>query len=64
MSCHECIRESWIDCRSTRPPVQNPIEHITAPDAMQVDFVPELPPSGGYENIVKAMEVFSRYLFA
>ena len=31
---------------------------------MQIDLVPELPPSGGYENIVKAMDVFSRYLSA
>ena len=38
---------------------------MTAPeDAMQVDLVPELPPSGGFENIVTAMDVFSRYLFA
>ena len=47
------------------PPLQNPNEHITAPeDAMQIDLVPELPPSGGYTNIVTAMDVFSRYLFA
>ena len=31
---------------------------------MQIDLVPELPPSGGYENIVTAMDVISRYLFA
>ena len=31
---------------------------------MQINLVPELPPSGGYENIVTAMDVFSRYLFA
>ena len=31
---------------------------------MKIDLVPELPPSGGYENIVTAMDVFSRYLFA
>ena len=31
---------------------------------MQIDLVPELPPSGGYENIVTAMDVFSRYLLA
>ena len=31
---------------------------------MQIVLVPELPPSGGYENIVTAMDVFSRYLFA
>ena len=31
---------------------------------MQIDLVPELPPSGGYENTGTAMDVFSRYLFA
>ena len=48
-----------------RPSLQNPNEHITVPeDAMQIDLVPGSPPSGGYENIVTAMDVFSRYLFA
>ena len=65
MSCEQCIRESRIHRSLTRPPLQNPNEHITAPeDAMQTDLVPELPPSGGYENIVPAMDVFSRFLFA
>ena len=65
MSCEQCIRESRIDRSLTRPPVQNPNELITAhEDAMQIDLVPELPPSGGYEKIVTAMDVFSRYLFA
>ena len=31
---------------------------------MQIDLVPGLPPSGGYENVVTAIDVFSRYLFA
>ena len=31
---------------------------------MQIDLVPDLPPSGGYENIVTAMDVFSRNFFA
>ena len=31
---------------------------------MQIELVPELPPYGGYENIVTAMDVFSRSLFA
>ena len=31
---------------------------------MQIDLVPELLPSGGYENIVTAMDVFPRCLFA
>ena len=37
----------------------------TSPEgAMQIDLVPELPPSAGFENIMTAMDVFSRYLFA
>ena len=65
ISCEQCIRESRIDRSLTRPPLQNPNEHITAPEeAMQIDLVPELPPSGGYTNIVTAMDVFSRCLFA
>ena len=65
MSCDQCIRESRIDRSLTRLPLQNPNEHITAPeDAMQIGLVPELPPSGRYEIIVTAMDVFSRYLFA
>ena len=31
---------------------------------MQIDLVTGLPPSGGYENIVSAMDVFLCYLFA
>ena len=65
MSCEQCIRESRIDRSVTCPPLQNPNEHITAPeDAMQIDLVREFPPSGGYGNIVTPMDVFSRYLFA
>ena len=62
MSCEQCLRESRINLRLTRPPVQNPNEYITAPeDAKQIDLVPGLPPSGGFENIVTDMDVFSRY---
>ena len=64
-SCEQYIRESRVEYRLTRPALQNPSEHITAPeDAMQIVLVPELIPSGGYENIVMAMYVFSRYLCA
>ena len=31
---------------------------------MRIDWVPELPPSGGYENIVTAMDVFSLFILA
>ena len=65
MPCEQCLRESRINLRLTRPPLQNPNEYITAPeDAMQIDLVPGLPPSGGYENIVTVIDVFYRYLFA
>ena len=65
MSCEKCIRELRINPQLTHPPLQNPNEHINAPvDAMQIDFVPGLSPSGGYENIVTVMDVFCRYLFA
>ena len=65
MPCEQCIRESRFDRSFTRPPLQTPNEHITLPeDAMQIDLVPKLPPSGGYTNIVTAMDVFSRCLFA
>ena len=65
MSCEQGIRESRIDRRFTSRPLQNPNEHITAPeDAMQFDLVPELLPSDGSENIVIAMDVFFRFLFA
>ena len=65
MSFEQCIREAQIDRIVTSPSLQNTNEHITAPEnAMQIDLVPELPPSGGYENIVTAMDVFSRCLFA
>ena len=65
MSCEQCIRESRTDRSLTPLPLENQNEHITASeDAMQIDLVPELPPSRGYENILTAMDVFSRYLFA
>ena len=65
LSCEHCLRDSRINPRFTCPPLQNPNEYITAPeDAMQIDLVPGLPPSGGYENNVTVMDVFSRFLFA
>ena len=33
-------------------------------EALQIDLLPNLPQSGGYENIITALDVFSRYLFA
>ena len=33
-------------------------------DALQIDLLPNLPPNGGYDNVITALDVFSRYLFA
>ena len=65
MTCEQCIRETRIHRSLTRRPLQNPNEYITPPEeAMQIDLVPGLPPSGGKHNIVTAMEVFSGFSFA
>ena len=64
MSCRQCFRESRINRSFARSPLQFPNEHITAPeDAMQIDLVPELPPFGGLESFVTALDVFSRFSF-
>ena len=61
MSCYQCLRESRINPRLIRPPLQKRREYNAEPeDAMQIVLLPGLPPSGGYENIVTAMDVFSR----
>ena len=45
--------------------MKNPSEHSTGPeDTVKVELIPEMPPSGGYEDILTAMYRFSRYLFA
>ena len=48
-----------------RPELLNCPEFDLGPeDTLQMDVVPILPPSGGYQHIITAMDVFSRYLFA
>ena len=65
MSCQVSNASKNHELTIASPLQQNPNKHITAPeDAMQIDLVAELPPPGGYENIVTAMGVSSRYLFA
>ena len=58
-TCEQCIRELKIDCRLNCLPLQHPKKHIaTAEDAMQINLMPQLRPSSGYENTVTAMDVF------
>ena len=63
--CETCIKDKRIPNSSITPELPNLPEWDLGPeDAMQIDLLPNLPPSGGYENIITAMDVFSRYLFA
>ena len=65
MSCEKCIRELRINPQLTLPPYKTRMSTLLHPKMQcKLDLVPGLPPSGGYENIVTAMDVFSRYLFA
>ena len=63
--CEICIKDKRIPNSSITPELLNLPEWDLGPeDAMQIDLLPNLPPSAGYENIITAMDVFSRYLFA
>ena len=43
----------------------NNTEHVLGPeDILEIDILPNLPSSAGYQNIVTRIDVFSRYLFA
>ena len=63
--CEICIKDKRIPNSSITPELLNLPEWDLGPeDAMQIDLLPNLPPSAGYKNIITAMDVFSRYLFA
>ena len=63
--CEQCARDKRVPNATITPELLNLPERDLGPeDAMQIDLLPNLPPSGGYENLLKAIDVFSRYLFA
>ena len=63
--CKICIQDKRINITRITPELIHIPEWDLGPkDLMQIDFLPELPPSGGYENIITAIDVFSRYAFA
>ena len=65
LGCETCIKDKRTTNPSITPELLNLPEWDLGPeDALQIDLLPNLPPSGGYENIITALEVFSRYLFA
>ena len=63
--CEICIQHKRINnTRITPELIHIPEWDHGREDLMQIDFLPELPPSGGYENIITAIDVISRYAFA
>ena len=63
--CDQCARDKRVpNARITPELLTLPEWDLELEDAMQIDLLPKLPPSGGYEIVVTAFDVFSRYLFA
>ena len=63
--CEICIQDKRINNTLITPEfIHIPEWDLGPEDLMQIDLLPELPPSGGYENIITAIDVFSRYAFA
>ena len=63
--CEICIQDKRINDIRISPELIHIPEWDPGPeDLMQIDLLPELPPTGGYENIITATDVFSRYAFA
>ena len=65
MQCEDCIKYKRINNAQIRPKMINNTEHVLGPeDILEIDVLPNLPNSAGYQNIVTMIYVFSRYLFA
>ena len=63
--CEQCARDKRVPNATITTELLNLPEWDHGPEvAMQIDLLPHLSPSGGYENVLTAIDVFSRYLFA
>ena len=64
-NCQICIQTKRINNDLLRTELLNCPEWDLGPeDILQMDILPNLPPSGGYDPIITAIDVFSKYLFA
>ena len=60
-----CIQDKRINNTRITPEMIHITQWDLGPeDLLQIDLLPELPPSGGYMDIITATVVFSRYAFA
>ena len=63
--CEICAKDKRVPNTVITPELLNLPEWDLGPeDAMQIDLLPILPTSGGYQTVMTAIVVFSRYLFA
>ena len=63
--CEICAKDKRVPNTVITPELLNLPEWDLGPeDAMQIDLLPNLPTSGGYQTVMTAIDVFSRYLFA
>ena len=63
--CETCARDKRVPNNTITPELLNLPEWDLGPeDAMQIDLLPNLPTSGGYQTVMIAIDVFLRYLFA
>ena len=63
--CEECIQDKRKNNTQTTTGLTHIPEWVLGPKVfMQIDLLPKLRPSGGYENISTAIDVFSKYAFA
>ena len=63
--CETCARDKRVPNNTIIPELLILPEWDLGPeDAMQIDILPNLPASGGYQTVLTAIDVFSRYLFA
>ena len=63
--CETCAKDKRAPNTVITPELLNLPEWDLGPeDAMQIDLLPNLPTSGGYQTVMTAIDVFSRYLFA
>ena len=63
--CETCARDKRVPNNTITPELLILPEWDLGPeDATQIDLLPNLPTSGGYQTVMTAIDVFSRYLFA
>ena len=63
--CEKCAKDKGVPNATITPDLPNLSELDLGPeDAKQIALLSNIPPSGGYEKVLTAILVFSRYLFA